>query len=1187
MLGALTVAVDGAMVEIGSAKQRAVIAALALEPGVVVSVDRLVDVLWSEAPPDSAQMTLRSLVYRLRRTLSGDPAVGEEAPWLLARGSGYVIDVLPEAVDAVAFERLVTTARDASAGGEAAIAARALEAGLALWRGAALGDLSSWPFFCTTARRLDEMRLGAVEDLAEAELALGRPGDAVGRLEALVAANPLRERAWGQLMLALYRLGRQADALRAYQGVRGVLIEELGIEPNPALRELESAILQQRADLMPGPIVTPRDFGDTVAFLFTDIESSTRRWEGDQDAMAVNLARHDELLGETCERWGGRVFSHTGDGMCAAFPTAAAAIGAAVAGQGVLANERWEHDEPLPVRMAVHAGAAECRAGNYFGPALNRTARLLASAWGGQIVCSAAAADLAADQFPEQVSLLDLGEQRLADLARPERVFQVVHPGLATEFAPLRSAGAPRHNLPAALTSFVGRNAEIEAVAGLLDRGRLVTLAGAGGAGKTRLALEAAAAVLERFPDGAWLAELAPVRDPDLVPHVLAAALGLDPSGLAASGRPFVEALCDQLRHRRALVVLDNCEHLIDAASVLAHTVLVSCPEVVMLATSREVLAVPGETIVRVGPLGLPPAGASNVSELAGFDAVTLFCERARESVAGFALTEGNSNAVARVCRRLDGSPLALELAASRMRLLSAQQLADRLDDRFRLLADGPRTSDPRHQTLEATIDWSHDLLPERERMVLRRLAVFPSDFDLEAAEAVTTGSDGMDGPDRFEVLGLIGRLADKSLVVVSQADDGASVRYRLLESVRQYAADKLDAAGETFTTHTRHRDFFAAARGWIEELLSGPRLRRVEVEADNLRAALEWSWQHGDSDAALELAGQQWLYWFASGAADVDDWIERAMAVPDGPGLAPLRVQARFARAFTLLPTPGDDVAARFDLLVRDALAIAIEGDDKVGEIWARLCLAQAAAGEGRLEECERMMSELEALHPIRLTVLKAFGEILLAGTALARAELETAQERATRALGLLDANADSWVEVQGLGILALVEATAGEGQLASGHADAAVAAARRIPGPRILVMALTRAAETAVISNRPESAHPHLDEMLGVLRELGSPRWSAEALELSAVSIAPVRPEAAATLLGSAWAIRVLLREEGGVLPILRRPLEACRHHITTSLSESEAVDAERKGAAMHLAEVLAYARAELRATTAQQRG
>ena len=580
LLGAAEVVVDGRVVEVGSAKQLALLIALALDAGTVVSTERLVEALWGEDPPETAHPTLRGLVYRLRKTLASD---GEEAaPWLRGKGTGYVLDLGPDQIDAVRFERLAATGRDALARADVAGAADALREGLALWRGPALDGLAGWPGFGAEARRFHEARLGATEDLAAAELGLDRPGDALARLEPHVAANPLRERAWGQLMLALYRLGRQAEALRAYQQVRHVLAEELGLEPTPALHDLEAGILQHRPDLLLGEPAIParmasparsRDFGDTVAFLFTDIESSTRRGEDDQDAMAADLARHDQLLTEACAGWDGSVFSHTGDGLRAAFPTAAApsvppspprALSAASIGNGPCGCG-WRS---TPVRP--NAGPATISARPSTGP--------LAS-WP---VPGAARSSVPRPlptwrptSSPGQVTLLDLGDQRLADLAHPERIFQVVHPGLHADFPPLRTAGAPHHNLPAALTSFVGRADEIDAVVGHLGRSRLVTLVGSGGAGKTRLALEAAAAVLERFPDGAWLVDLAPVRNPSLVAHEVAAAVGLDPSALAGSGHTFDTALCDELRHRRLLIVLDNCEHLVAAAAGLAHAILI------------------------------------------------------------------------------------------------------------------------------------------------------------------------------------------------------------------------------------------------------------------------------------------------------------------------------------------------------------------------------------------------------------------------------------------------------------------------------------------------------------------------------------------------------------------------------------------------------------------------------------
>jgi len=1188
VLGPLETVVAGKAIEINSAKQGALLVALALEPGKVVSSERLVDALWGEDPPGSAQTTLRSLVYRLRRALAGDGGDDDAAEWLRGRGSGYMLGIQSDAVDAARFDHLTAAGRDALARAKPAVAAEALRQSLGLWRGPALGEFGSWPYFCAHARRLEEALLGAIEDLAEAELALGRPGDALARLESHVEANPLRERAWGQLVLALYRLGRQADALRAYQRVRHVLAEELGIEPTPALRDLEAGILQHRPGLLlptdePGAGRTagpaPRGFGDTVAFLFTDIESSTRRWEGDQDAMAADLARHDKLLSEACERWGGRVFSHTGDGLCAAFPTAAAAIGAAVTGQSNLGQEHWGQ-EPLRVRMAVHAGAAECRAGNYFGPTLNRAARLLASSWGGQIVCSAAAADLAADHLPDLVTLLDLGEQRLADLARPEQVFQVAHPGLPADFPPLRTASAIRHNLPAALTSFVGRVEEIDDVVGLLESSRLVTLVGPGGAGKTRLALEAAPAVLARFPDGVWLAELAPVRDPALVPHTVATAIGLDPSALAGSGRPPDEVLSDQLRHRRLLVILDNCEHLVAAAARLAHAILSRCPDVTALATSREVLALPGEAVVRLGPLSMPSPGATRLDDLTDSDAVTLFCERARESIAGFALTEANAGAIARICHRLDGIPLALELAAHRTRLLGAQRLADRLDDRFRLLAEGPRTADARHQTLQAAIDWSYDLLSGTEQTVLRRLGVFPSDFSLEAAEAVCAGTDDQDGPDAVELLDIVGRLVDKSLLVASPDEDAAQVRFSLSETVREYAAHRLAEAGETSAVSVRHRDFFTATEDWFN-FMSSERLRWAAAESDNVLAALEWAWEQGDSDTVARIAVPQSLYWYFCGMPDAVEWLERAVAapLPDEPFL---RVQARVGLAAVLTTIGGRRNVTRAGVMLNEALALALEGGDENGAAWARLARAQATGSAGRLQDSDALAREaLDGLPAAAAPGLGALGHVLRAAAFMAHGDLHRARHHGERALALVE-NTDDYMLVQALGQMAVLEAVGGDAERAQRHAGQAVGAARQIPGRRPLVMTLVRTAEAATISARTEVARAQLDELLGVLRELGGPGWVAEALELTAIVLAPERPAAAATLLGSAMALRGSLREEGGLLAVLTERLSACRAHVATMLGETGAAERERTGATMDPAEVLAYARTELRSVT-----
>jgi hypothetical protein len=430
--------------------------------------------------------------------------------------------------------------------------------------------------------------------------------------------------------------------------------------------------------------------------------------------MAADLARHDQLLRQAIEEYGGTVFKHTGDGCCAVFPPASAGLAAAVAAQLGLAGETWGPGEPLRVRMALHTGAAQARGGDWFGPTLNRAARLLASAHGGQIVVSLTTEELALDDLPAGIGWVDLGEHRLADLERPERVFQVTHAGLQRHFPPLRSLGTRRHNLPAALSPFVGRRAELDDVARLLTTTRLLTLTGVGGAGKTRLALEAAARARPDFVDGVFLVELAGVKDGAVVARQVATAIDMAMDGADVPAE-MLDRLCRYLEPRRMLLVLDNCEHLVGSAAGLAEAILGRGPNMVMLATSREPLGLPGEVVWRVPPLSLPPSTATTPDDLGGADAVTLFYQRARCVDPAFTLGSANAAAVTQICRRLDGIPLALELAAARLRLLTPKQIVGRLDDCFRLLGSGSRAALPQHQTLAATMDWSYRLLSNTE----------------------------------------------------------------------------------------------------------------------------------------------------------------------------------------------------------------------------------------------------------------------------------------------------------------------------------------------------------------------------------------------------------------------------------------------------------------------------------------
>jgi predicted ATPase/class 3 adenylate cyclase len=612
----------------------------------------------------------------------------------------------------------------------------------------------------------------------------------------------------------------------------------------------------------------------TVTFLFTDVEGSTRLWEDHPDAMRAAMARHDELLRGAVESSNGFVVKGRGDGLHAVFATADAAVRAAIDCQHAMRAEDWPVTEPLRVRIGIHTGAAELRDGDYFGSAVNRAARLEAVAHGGQVVCSHATADLARDALPEGVALVDIGEHRLRDLSRPERVFQVEAPGLDATFGRLGSLDAFPGNLPVQLTSFVGRDDEVAAVTKALDESRLVTLTGVGGVGKTRLALQVAADVLPRFGDGAWLCELAAAGGPEAMVQVVAATLGVSPRpGLSLEG-----SIREFLAPKALLMVLDNCEHLLDAAGRLADGVLRECPGVRILATSREGLAVAGEQVSPLRSLALPDQAA-----LLDSDATRLFVERARAVRPEFA-PEANRQAVAEICRRLDGVPLAIELAAARVAVMGPVDIASRLDERFRLLTGGRRTAVERHQTLRATVDWSYSLLSPTERWVFDRLSVFAGSFDADAAEAVTAG----EGIESWDVLEALGSLVTKSMIVVEDTADG-SVRYVLLETLRQYALERLAEDTEPEIWRRRHAQHYLQFSEAAVPNFPGPEelvwQRRLRAELDNLRAAVFWGLGGSGSDTQLALHTIASLTALGEGdpSVGVHEWAEAALAWLDG----------------------------------------------------------------------------------------------------------------------------------------------------------------------------------------------------------------------------------------------------------------------------------------------------------------
>src|SRR5271170_6199452 len=571
----------------------------------------------------------------------------------------------------------------------------------------------------------------------------------------------------------------------------------------------------------------------TVTLLLADVEGSTRLWESQPKEMTAAVARLNQTVSEAIAEHGGvrPVEQGEGDSFVAAFARASDAVAAALELQRAPLA-------PIRLRIGVHTGEIQLRdEGNYAGPTINRTARLRDLGHGGQTLLSGATEALVLDGLPSGGWLTELGTHALRDLPRPERVIQLCHPDLANDFPPLRvSKAVISQRLPVQLTSFVGRQAELSQVHELLTQNRLLTLTGAGGAGKTRLAIQTAGQLSGEFGDGVWYVDLAPITDPELVPLTVARALGLPDQ----PGRSTMDTLLRFVRDRQMLVVLDNCEHLLDASAELVVALLGAAPGLTVLATSREQIGVAGEVSWRVPSMSLAD------------EAIELFVDRARRARPDFRITDDNTTTVTEICRRLDGMPLAIELAAARVRVLSLTEILDGLHDRFRLLTGGARTVVRRQQTLRASVDWSHALLTEPERVVFRRLAVFLGGFDLDAAQVVGGGED----LERYEILDVLTLLVDKSLVAVENTS--GRTRYRLLETVRQYALEKLAESGEADAVRARHRDYYTARAALLDAPAGGDYeqlIEQAESEIANLRAAFLWSRENSDVELALALA--------------------------------------------------------------------------------------------------------------------------------------------------------------------------------------------------------------------------------------------------------------------------------------------------------------------------------------------
>lgn len=683
--------------------------------------------------------------------------------------------------------------------------------------------------------------------------------------------------------------------------------------------------------------------GGTVTFLLTDVENSTRLWEQFPDAMRASLVRHDTLAQTNITRYNGDLVKLRGEGdsLFAVFARATDAVQAALDLQRDFIAEEWDPAAPLKVRMALHTGEAELRDDDYYGNVVNRCGRIRATAHGSQILLSSTTADLVRDHLPHAVTLHPLGLHRLKDLQRPETLWQLRHPDLPDAFPSLKSLDLYKHNLPRQLTSFIGREQEIQQVKTLLAQTSLLTLTGSGGCGKTRLALQVAAEVVETYPDGVWLVELALLPDNaslDGIAKAVSAALRVKEQ----AGQETLLTLSEYLASQNTLLLLDNCEHVERAIARLIRALLLACPDIRILATSRHYMSIPGETDWRVPSLLFPAKDVTlKPEEALRYEALRLFSERASAVLPSFRLTVANLPYIVQICRRLDGIPLAIELAAARVSALSVKQIADRLDQTFRILESDDAPTE-RHRTLRAMIEWSYDLLKEPEKALLRRLSVFVGGWTLEACEAVCAYGD----LDHLAIVNLLTRLVHTSLVsvqnVVAIDDTGGSetedagdgeeetCRYYLLETLRQFGQEKLDAHGETETARSSHIAYFLGLAEQAEPELTGPQqaqwVKRLETEHDNLRAAMMWAL---DGETRLRITCALWRFWYARGdLAEGGAWIDGALARAQKVDSS-LRAKALNGKGFLAFHQNNYDVAAE---ALGESLRLRKELQDKRG---------------------------------------------------------------------------------------------------------------------------------------------------------------------------------------------------------------------------------------------------------------
>ncbi len=868
LLGSVIVKVDGAPVELSGILEKALLARLSLSPGQDVSQSRLIDDLWGDDPPGNAVGSLHTLVYRLRK------ALGPAASSICRTDHGYKLDAPSHHVDATRFSMLVDRSRLVE-GSKEPTRATLLRHALELWRGPPLVGLDSVPFVRPRRTALEAARLCALEERFEADLASGAGAELVAELEAVVSDHPFDEKLWGHLMLALYRSGSQAAALRSYERVRTLLAEELGIAPSPALAALERAILMQEPALLVGhstsakshsearrPLVTGAPVVVTIAA--TDLEGRARLWSDAPADMVNAIKRYDELLVAAVSGHGGRVLSLADGSSFSVFGHPSDALGAVLELQRSVSTQSWGEMGRLPVTAAVHTGEAEMVDGSIFGPVLHNASRLAQAAYGGQVVVSASTAELARDGLPAGCELLDLGHWSLSEVPRPLHAYELRHRELGPAVRALRAGRPGTGTLPMPATSFVGRDDELVELVGLVDQAPIVTLTGVGGVGKTRLAVHFAAIEGARFTGGTWFCDLSAAATGDEVVERLAAALGLR----AASTSELRGDLSDWLSFSEALLIVDNCEHV--AAPVVAELapLLREGGLAKVVFTSRRALGLPGEHIMRVHPLRRLSAGSP-----AQGPRLALLLDRAR---AAGAVVDMQDPSLLEIVDRLDGLPLAIELAARRLTAMTPTELEVRLSRSFDLLeaADGSR----RHRALRATIDWSFGLLSPTSRQMFAALSVCEGGFGLELAEALGAAL----GLDDREVANAIADLWDQSLIGTEGSVPGRA-RYRMLALISDYSSRQLEADGNRARVAEAHARYFASLAARLSKCPYGPQesgsVATVDLEFDNIRAAFAWCVAQKKWDVGMQLLDSVVPELVLRGRFEIGRWATETLA--------------------------------------------------------------------------------------------------------------------------------------------------------------------------------------------------------------------------------------------------------------------------------------------------------------------